>query len=452
MENLQDKDFKTILQEAFCDEVAQKALLGLSTPSSTSIRFNPSKMPSDLSGEPVQWSPLGRILEKRPVFTLDPLLHAGCYYVQDSSAMFVGDSFRKALQKFSDINRPLRVLDLCAAPGGKTTDLAASLRQSRGDNFILVANEVMRQRASVLCDNVSLWGDPCVVVTSLDPKAFSSLEDFFDIIVADVPCSGEGMFRKDAQAVSEWSLDTVALCQGRQRRIIADVWPSLRQNGVMIYSTCTFNSRENDGNVEWISEQLGADIVSNDEDFEGVIKTKYGYGLVPGFVKGEGQYCASLMKTSGGSLYPLKAKGKPSKKDSPYSYLFDMPMVFFQKGETLLAYPQIIDLEIQAISCLRPIRTGVMVGTMKGQTLVPDADLSLCISLSKTAFERAELDKGTALAFLHRDTFVLPDAKKGFVAVCYDGHPIGFVKNLGNRCNNLHPAGRRIRMDVADNA
>ena len=175
-----------------------------------------------------------------------------------ASSMFVGEVFRKLI---CDVevpeNRPVRVLDLCAAPGGKSTDLASSLRDIFGDRFILVTNEVMKQRVGILADNMALWGDPNVVVTSDDPSAFSVLNGFFDVIVADVPCSGEGMFRKDEDAQNQWSEDNVALCASRQRRIVADVWPALRQGGLFIYSTCTFNTYENDGNVQWIADELG---------------------------------------------------------------------------------------------------------------------------------------------------------------------------------------------------
>ncbi|MBO4263858.1 MAG: RsmB/NOP family class I SAM-dependent RNA methyltransferase, partial [Bacteroidales bacterium] len=209
-----------------------------------SIRLNPFKRPAGTSAWEadavcVPWSPWGRTLRERPVFTLDPLFHAGCYYVQDASAMFVGALFRSLLP--TRPARPLRVLDLCAAPGGKTTDLAASLREAYGDAFLLVSNEVMRQRVRVLCDNVAVWGDPCVTVTSADPALFGRLlPGWFDCIVADVPCSGEGMFRKDARAREEWRPATVDFCAARQKRILSDVWPALKQGGILVYSTCTY--------------------------------------------------------------------------------------------------------------------------------------------------------------------------------------------------------------------
>ncbi|MCQ2148534.1 MAG: rRNA cytosine-C5-methyltransferase, partial [Bacteroidales bacterium] len=297
----------------------------------------------------------------------------------------------------------------------------------------------------------ALWGDPNVVVTSVDPKAFASLEGFFDMIVADVPCSGEGMFRKDEEAVREWSEETVDLCQSRQKRIIADVWPSLTYGGIMVYSTCTFNNMENDGNVKWIADELGAEIIPSDSKFEGVLNMDYGYSLVPGLVRGEGQYCASLIKAEGTSFRMPKSSGgreTPVPGASKFQELFQEQMSFSLKGDMLIAVPAVIKDLVKVLSALRPLRSGVAVGTLKGSTLVPDSDLALCSLLSEKAFTRAEVDKGTALAYLHRDTIVLPGIEKGFVTICYEGHPIGFVKNLGNRCNNLHPASRRIRMDV----
>ena len=252
------ESFRKYLEEAIGSENALVAFSAFEKPSSVSVRLNPFKKGYDLEGRKVPWSPYGILLDERPSFTLDPFFHAGAYYVQDSSSMFVGHVFRQLLKNVRiPEGRPLRVLDLCAAPGGKTTDLAASLREQLGDGFLLVANEVMKARVGILADNVALWGDPNVVVTSDDPSAFTSLTGYFDIILADVPCSGEGMFRKDEQAQNQWSEDNVALCEARQRRIIADVWPSLAPGGVFIYSTCTFNKYENDGNVRWVASELG---------------------------------------------------------------------------------------------------------------------------------------------------------------------------------------------------
>lgn len=442
MENLNEA-FRKSLVEAIGESNADVAFAAFDCAPSVSVRLNPArpKVVFD-GGVPVPWNPLGLMLSERPSFTMDPAFHAGAYYVQDSSAMFVGHIARLLIEKK---DRPLRVLDLCAAPGGKTTDLAASLRQICGDSFILVANEVMKQRAQILADNVGRWGDPNVVVTSVDPKAFASLEGFFDMIVADVPCSGEGMFRKDDEAVRQWSEDNVALCEARQRRIVADVWPSLSDQGTMVYSTCTFNRRENDGNVRWMTENLDAEVVALEVDFPGVFHTELGFSLVPGLVKGEGQYCAAVRKR-GGSESRIR-QPKPSKGPS-FSHLFDVPMNFVQKNDTVVAVPKVISAEVEALEFLRPLMKGVAVGEVKGKDLVPHADLALVSVLAQDAFPQVDVDRKTALSFLHKDPIVLKGAPRGLIIVCHEGQRLGFVKNLGNRCNNLLPQGRRIRMDI----
>ena len=435
--------FRTMLAEAVGPERAQTVLSALAGPSSVSLRLHPGKPFQPVpEGEPVPWSPQGRLLPERPSFTLDPFFHAGAYYVQDSSAMFVGEVFRRFLPR---TGRPLRVLDLCAAPGGKTTDMAASLRAACGDAFLLVANEVMRARAGVLSDNVALWGDENVVVTSVDPGAFAALEGFFDVIVADVPCSGEGMFRKDAQAEREWSPRTVDLCEARQRRILADVWPALAPDGVLIYSTCTFNVRENGGNVRWAADSLGAEVLPPVEDYPGPLSDGLGVRLLPGLVPGEGQYCAALRKCGG---RPWRLRTEKPRPGGNFQRLFSRPMTFSRRGDTWVAEPSGLAAELAAVRFLRPLRTGIAVGVEKGRDLVPDADLALGLALAPDAFPRVEVDRRTALAFLHKDALTLPQAPLGLVLLCHGGLPLGFVKNLGNRCNNLLPAGRRIRMDL----
>ena len=460
-----NKAFEKYLEEAIGHENALVAFSAFSDPASVSVRRNPFKLTSSpefsvggyaLQNRPVRWSPYGIMLDERPQFTLDPMFHAGAYYVQDSSSMFVGHVFRNILSDMpKPASRPLRVLDLCAAPGGKTTDIAASLREACGDDFILVANEVMKARVGILADNVALWGDPNVVVTCDDPRAFASLTGYFDIIVADVPCSGEGMFRKDEQAQQQWSEDNVALCEGRQRRIVADVWPSLAEGGVLVYSTCTFNKYENDGNVGWIAENLGADVLPNEIVTEGVLKTDCGYSLVPGLVEGEGQYCAALLKIS----QPEYVEGcagrqndrvqKQSALPGSLDNLFSVKMKFALKGEMVTAVPENLAADVTMLrQSLHVVAAGCAVGVFKGKVLVPDADMALSIALSQNAYPRVEVDRQMALSYLHRDAIVLRDAPMGYVLVCYNGLPLGFVKNLGNRCNSLHPQSRRIRMNV----
>ena len=296
--------------------------------------------------------------------------------------MLVGHVFRQL-----ELEPGACVLDLCAAPGGKTTDLAASLRERFGDRFTLLANEVMRNRYAVLRSNVGTWGDPRVGTVSRDPSAFGDTP-LFDVVVADVPCSGEGMFRKDAQAVAEWSPKTVEFCAARARRILKDIWPVLKPGGFLLYSTCTFNHLENDDTVTWIAQELGADILPLPEPAPAVA-TAHGLLMLPGLVPGEGQYVAALRKHG---LAENSFPGRP----------FDL-----------------FRAEIPAAS-------------------TPAADAP-----------HWELDRLSALQYLHGDALVLPpEAPAGLLTLCYQGLPLGQGKNLGKRCNNLFPKAKRIRMDI----
>ena len=363
---------------------AEKVLEALGEAPSVSIRLNPSKLRECPfpDAQPVPWSPFGYLLKERPVFTLDPLFHAGCYYVQDTSAMFVGHVFRQLLPLMEP---GATVLDLCAAPGGKSTDLAASLRERWGDAFTLLANEVMRNRFGVLRSNLDTWGDPRTGCVSRDPSAFGD-SPLFDAIVADVPCSGEGMFRKDAQAVAEWSLQTVEFCAARSRRILRDIWPTLKPGGFLVYSTCTFNHFENDDTVEWIASELGADILPP-QDFPPAVTTRCGQVLLPGLVPGEGQYVAALRKHG-------EASG---------------------------------------------VRQADVFRLFQAQ----------CPTAPESDAQKVEVDRETALRYLHGDAVVLPEnAPLGPVTLCFQGQPLGPGKNLGKRCNNLYPKAKRIKMDI----
>ena len=371
--------FQELLTASVGTERAACVLEALEQTPSVSIRLNPAKLTECPfpDATPVSWSPFGYLLKDRPVFTLDPLFHAGCYYVQDTSAMYVGHVFR---QVTSGLQPGCQVLDLCAAPGGKTTDLAASLRERFGDRFSLLANEVMKNRYGVLRANVETWGDPCVGTVSRDPSAFGS-EPLFHAILADVPCSGEGMFRKDAQAVAEWSPKTVEFCAARSRRILSDIWPTLVPGGILIYSTCTFNHFENDDTVAWMAEELGADILPLPA-FPPVVDTQFGQVLLPGLVPGEGQYVAALRKHG---------------EEAEWG------------------------------------------GRCFSRSSVPSGETAPLVNV----------DRETALKYLHGDAIVLPEeAPLGPVTIGYQGHPLGPAKNLGKRCNNLYPKNKRIRMDI----
>ena len=470
----------------------------------TAVRVNPAKIsPAALRsrfacvGDAVPWRDDAFYLEERPVFSLDPLLHAGAYYVQDPAAMAVGTVADAVM---AAENRPLKVLDLCAAPGGKSTCLSAAL----GADDLLVANEVIGSRASVLAENLVKWGNVNTIVTNNDPKDFARLASIFDIILADVPCSGEGMFRKDAGAVEEWSPENVQLCAARQRRIIADVWDSLREGGWLIYSTCTFNSSENDDNVEWICRELGAEVItllapssggsllaeelrsltlatslpqsatsslrdnyqlagpsrymtprvetsssSKCRTPEGAIATKYGLQFAPGITRGEGQYVALMRKTSTSKASPRSKNSKPAKGVACDWVVSEMTCreVATSAGQIIKAYQSNLENDIREIeTALRAIRSGVAVATIKGRDRIPTADLALSQAFNREAFPQIELTRDQALRFLRCEALQLPDAPKGFLTVTFEHLPLGFVKNLGSRANNLFPQAWRLRM------
>lgn len=352
--------------------------------------------------------------------------------------------------------QPVRVLDLCASPGGKTTDIAASLRLRFGPRWSLVSNEVIRQRASVLADNVAVWGDPNVCVTSSDPKDFAALDGLFDIIVADVPCSGEGMFDKSASARDMFSEDNVRLCALRSRRIVADAWPSLKPGGLLVFSTCTYSREENDGNVEWICGNLGAEVVRieyehpSQDPLAGPQRTDHGFILSPETVAGGGQYCALLRKDGPA---PAKAPGSSVASVAPGSFpeggfpedsfsLFDRNGEIYTLGEAMERTMGIVGRRLNVLGC------GVHSFTVKGRDRVPCADLALSYILDPEDFPSVELDLQEALAFLHKEALRLPDSPRGYTVVKYRTMPLGFVNNIGSRANNLHPASRRIQKNI----
>lgn len=424
-------EFVNGLHESLGAERAGRVLAGLAGEPEVSVRVNPFKVTPDalrehfgpLAGEPVPWAPAeGLYLTGRPSFTLDPWFHAGAYYVQEASSMYAGLLFDRALEGLGR-RSGLRVLDLCAAPGGKTTQLLSHL----DDSSLLVANEVVSARATVLAENVARWGCANVVVTQSDPSSFTPLLNFFDVVVTDVPCSGEGMFRKDERAVAEWSPDAVRLCASRQRRILADVWPALAPGGYLIYSTCTFNRLEDEDNVAWICDELGGEC----------LEMRHFY---PGEDRGEGFFAALVRKE--GTRIPSGTSDASE-------------LAILEKGSLVKVFPKAFVRDLARLEkTLRVIASGTAVATRKGRDLVPEADLALAApdvrsaSLSDLSFEPVELSREDALKFLSRAPLILPDAPRGYLLLTHKGLGLGFVKNLGSRTNSLLPPARRIRMDV----
>jgi len=433
---------------------ADALLKALEEPSPVSIRINRSKLDmSPLNSRTVPWCPEGFYLDRRPSYTLDPLFHSGCYYPQEASGMFLEQVFKQVVTG----GEYLRVLDLCAAPGGKSTHLSSLI----GSHGLLISNEVIRTRVSVVAENISKWGNSNTLVTCNDPSSFSELPGFFDIILVDAPCSGEGMFR-DSTAVEEWSEENTYHCSVRQQRIIMDVWPSLKENGILIYSTCTFNSKENEENIKWITTRHQAESVDIAiSDFKGITEIDYqgikGYGFYPGKIIGEGLFISVLRKTVTSGKTISRIRKKRSGELSRADFEIVKEWTRFPAERTVRTEEQIFSLpasyEDYSIlkQCLRIIKTGTRICTAKKNGYVPDHELALSEGIRKDAFPSAELDYNNALRYLRRDNLMPFDMPKSWFIATYKGINMGFCNNIGNRVNNYYPVDWRIRMSIPEN-
>lgn len=420
-----------------------------STPPSVSLRLNRSKADVEvIGGERVPWCDAGRYLSVRPEFTFDPAMHQGVYYVQDASSMI----YSHIASHIAGLtgNRPLVALDACAAPGGKTTAMIDVLPQGS----LMVANEYVAARAEVLHENLVKWGSPDVVVSRGDTARFSALAGMFDLIAADVPCSGEGMFRKDAQAVGQWSPSLVGSCAALQRDIVANLWPALAPGGYMIYSTCTFNRAENEDNVAWMLDNLpGAVLIDIPADDSWNLTRRDGtLHFLPGQVRGEGLTVALLHKSMEYGQQPLRLK--KTKTSRPVAVAADArkwidaaDFDIVADGDDLYARRRCWMPHMDALSArlTLPWGAGVNIATVKGRDLIPSQALAMSTLLSTGAFNTTEVGYAQAIAYLRRESLTLPaDVARGLILLTYAGRPLGFVKNLGNRANNLYPQPWRI--------
>lgn len=478
------------------DEDFAKLAVALQQEQPVSIRLNELKVESPIEGShtanrqlsiincqfpPVPWCTSGFYLDSRLTFTFDPLFHAGYYYVQEASSMFV----EQALKQHAGKN-PVVMLDLCAAPGGKSTHARSVLPEGS----LLVANEVIRNRSQILAENLTKWGHPDVVVTNNAPADFAGLENFFDVILTDVPCSGEGMFRKDPVAVSEWSPENVEICWQRQRRIIADIWPCLKPGGILIYSTCTYNTKEDEENIRWMCDEFSAEVLPLDvpadwhitgnllpgEDFPV-------YRFLPHKTRGEGFFLAVLrkpeqssasVKMSSGSVNPyfssvnlnsnsvnlrsesrkpqgkgMKAAGISKEQLSALRKWLLTPDDYelIQGGNKVSAFSRAYLQELSALQAsLRIVQAGVSLAELKGKDWIPEHALAMSFQLKPDAFPREEVSYEQAVAYLRKEAVTLSDAApRGVVLLTFKNIPLGFAKNIGNRANNLYPQEWRIR-------
>ena len=443
------QDFIQQMQALLGTEQSESFFDALNGEAPTSIRLNPSKPTQHLDGQPVAWCPEGRYLSSRPSFTLDPIFHAGTYYVQEASSMYLWHVVRQCVGE-----QPVLALDLCAAPGGKSTLLHSALPTA---SFI-VSNEIVRHRADILRENIIKWGSPHNMVTNNAAADFQALGTVFDLILCDVPCSGEGMFRKDPDAITEWSLQNVDMCQQRQRDILTDIWPCLRPGGLLIYSTCTYNTKENEENVRWIINELGAEAIDSHPDPSWNITGS----LLPGFdapvcrflphkTRGEGLFMAVLRKTDTTTLPRPKPKKAQKTGNLRIPALLDSWMqpndgtITTTDGQS---FTHVTPSSLPPCQALTTLNRGTDIATAKGKDrLQPAHSLAMSSLLNPAAFPSAEISELEALAYLRTEALTLPpDTPRGYVLLTYQQHPLGFVNNLGSRANNLYPSAWRIRM------
>jgi NOL1/NOP2/sun family putative RNA methylase len=422
----------------------------------TSIRLNPFKKPAMKTNNGVPWCSDGYYLDTRPSFTFDPLFHAGCYYVQEASSMFI-DHILKTIRSNND--EPVKILDLCAAPGGKSTLINSAINS----NDLLVANEIIKTRVPVLCDNLNRWGAANTIVTNNDPRDFSRLSGFFDIILVDAPCSGSGMFRKDPAAMNEWSEANVNLCHQRQERILADIYPALKEDGYLIYSTCSYSHQENEDILDWLCSEFDMETLRIPIYKEwGIVETQspeqkaWGYRFYPDKVKGEGLFAACLKKKEVTAQLPsFKTKNNqklPAKEIELVRAYITSPddFYFFKVNDDWLA---INHQHKDALDTLQRHlyikKSGMRIGKLMGNDLIPDHGLALSIHINKDAVLQTELDYNQAIQYLRRENIDINTTDKGWSLMAFEGHALGWAKLLPNRINNYYPKEIRIFSSLA---
>jgi 16S rRNA C967 or C1407 C5-methylase (RsmB/RsmF family)/NOL1/NOP2/fmu family ribosome biogenesis protein len=408
----------------------------------TSVRLNPFKtVELDLQlNEKVPWSQNSFYLNERPAFYLDPLFHAGCYYVQEAGSIFLEHALRSVL----DLSKDICALDLCASPGGKST-LVNSLLTS---NSVLLANETVKNRANTLVQNLSRWGCNNSFVSNSDPSVFSSLDEVFDLVIVDAPCSGSGLFRKQAEAVNEWSESNVEMCSARQKRIVADVLPALRSGGIIFYSTCSYSVSENEENVKWMMKEFDLEFVKVPVNSDwGIIESEFGYRFYPNLTKAEGFFCAILRKK--GNFF-VKNLNKSRKKGQKNNILIQNRGFFSENSGKSIQIGQFehflsngaFDFFQELGAKFYLLKAGITLGEQKGKDFVPDQQLAWAHSSGKIG--RFELDLENSLKFLRKQDLKLNSEQMGFSLLTYKDQGLGWVKFLGNRINNYLPAELRI--------
>lgn len=444
------ESFVSSMRQMLGDD-AERLFEALDTEPVVSIRLNPYKPAKIFNGECVGWSQWGRYLAERPQFTLDPLMHGGAYYVQEASSQFVG-----YLLKDDNLDGK-RVLDICAAPGGKTTIYSTLV----GREGLVVANDINRGRTLALADNVQRWGLGNVVVTCNEPSHIGAFEHWFDVVAVDAPCSGEGMFRKMEEARTEWTPSSVDVCVARQKEILAEAWRTLRPGGKLLYSTCTFNDREDEGVVKWLMEEYGEEFEAVErvelDDKWGVVRSDIGafqcFHFYPHRVQGEGFFVAVARKkeTSIRRVVP-KSRRKvfaplQNRDVVEVSRWVDNPkqMTFKLIGDMVYGYDDaVVDDVVSLSESLSVVYSGVAMGQIFKGKLKPEHPLALFVGCNDSVVPTVEIALDDALEYLRRQDIAASQFEEGINRVTYGGIAIGFIKRIGARCNNMYPKDLRI--------
>lgn len=413
----------------------------------TSIRLNSKKHLGKLTHSKVPWTTQGYYLEKRPSFIFDPLLHGGTYYVQEASSMFL-EFILKQIKSTVEINT---ALDLCAAPGGKSIILSDVLSES-----LIVCNEVIQTRVNILKENLIKWGNANYVITNSDAKHFSNLDSFFDLILIDAPCSGEGMFRKDHKAMDEWNPNLVDLCTARQKRILADVYNSLGEEGILIYSTCTYNAKENIENIQWLCDEFGFEVLNFEIPNEwgitkNIVEQGSSFSFYPHKTKGEGFFICALkanknkgkvQKRKHTKLFKLRDK-EFSKEALPFNWREDFCLINFKNEICLVDEKHLPNIEL-LLAHLNIQHIALSIGSFKHSSFIPSHDLALQSSIKLNA-PRIALDYENAIQFFKCGAIKIDTLNTGWHIVAFNESPLGWIKIINaNRINNYYPEHYRI--------
>lgn len=444
------EQFIAMLREAVGSDIAGELAYALASEApSVSVRINEAKgaaLPAGVAAVP--WERQGFYLGERPLFACDPAWHQGMYYVQDASSMAVGTLAAMLAKRCFNENDTLAYLDACAAPGGKTIGAIDAL----GSRAFVVANEADKRRAAVLAENLAKRGAANTAVLCGRAQRLGSLTEVFDIIAADAPCSGEGMMRKEAEAVAQWTPGLVDSCAQLQKDIVVNLWPALKPGGIFIYSTCTFNRHEDEDVVRFMADEFDAEILDIDASaFPGALKSECGLRFLPGRIQGEGLFLAALRKNGekaekNSRRLPALPKADPGMSDFARKVI-DSPESYIVSGSSLIPRSH-AETAARLTAVKGIVRIGLPLGETKGRDIAPSHELAMSTALRPDAFPSVELSYHAAMSYLHGEAIQdMPDGTpKGFITPTWQGRPLGFAKNIGRRANNLYPDALRLRM------